>query len=85
MNQISYFLVLCEEKSFTRASRRCGISQPSLTNAIKRLEAKLGGELFYRSRPEVRLTTLGRLVEPPLRQIRQEAVRAFEVAKRFGG
>jgi DNA-binding transcriptional LysR family regulator len=34
MHQIRYFLALCEERSFTRAAKRCGISQPSLTNAI---------------------------------------------------
>ena len=34
LRQICYFLALCEEQSFTRAARRCGISQPSLTNAI---------------------------------------------------
>jgi transposase-like protein len=33
MHQIRYFLALCEERSFTRAGRQCGISQPSLTNA----------------------------------------------------
>src|SRR5262245_31012171 len=34
MHQIRYFLALCEERNFTRAARRCGVSQPSLTNAI---------------------------------------------------
>jgi DNA-binding transcriptional LysR family regulator len=28
MQQVHYFLALCEELSFTRAARRCGISQP---------------------------------------------------------
>jgi len=48
MQQIRYFLALCEERSFTRAAKRCGVSQPSLTNAIIRLEQKLGGALFRR-------------------------------------
>src|SRR5215468_10129897 len=43
MQQIRYFLALCEERSFTRAAKRCGISQPSLTNAIIALEQELGG------------------------------------------
>jgi len=46
MHQICYFLALCEERSFTRAAKRCGISQPSLTNAIIALERELGGALF---------------------------------------
>ena len=38
-----YFLALCRDKNFTLAAKRCGISQPSLTNAIKRFERELGG------------------------------------------
>src|SRR5262249_50361349 len=46
--QICYFLALCEERNFTRAARRCGVSQPSLTNAIISLERALGGRLKRR-------------------------------------
>ena len=49
MNQIRYFLALYDERNFTRAAKRCGVSQPSLTNAIKRLEQILGGPLFDRA------------------------------------
>jgi LysR family hydrogen peroxide-inducible transcriptional activator len=38
MHKIRYFLALCEQRSFTRAAGRSGISQPSLTNAIGALE-----------------------------------------------
>ena len=36
---------LLEERSFTRAARRSGVSQPSLTNAISALEQELGGNV----------------------------------------
>ena len=36
MQQVRYFLALCEELNFTRAARCCGISQPSLTTAIRK-------------------------------------------------
>ena len=58
MHQIRYFLALCEERNFTRAARRCGVSQPSLTNAIIGLERELGGALFQR-KPLIALTVLG--------------------------
>ena len=48
MHQVGYFLALCEELSFTRAARRCGVSHPSLTTAIGALERDLGGALFHR-------------------------------------
>ena len=41
MHQIRYFLVLAEERNFTRAAKACGISQPSLTNAITALHIGL--------------------------------------------
>jgi LysR family transcriptional regulator, hydrogen peroxide-inducible genes activator len=53
---IRYFLALCEEQNFTRAAKRCGITQPSLTNAMKRLEDLLGGPLFHRARKPASIT-----------------------------
>jgi len=76
MNQIRYFLALCEERNFTRAAKRCGVSQPSLTNAIKRLEQTLGGPLFHRDCRSIELTELGRVVKPYLRQLNQSAYEA---------
>ena len=51
MQQIHYFLTLCEELSFTRAARRCGVAQPSLTTAIGALERELGARCFTESLP----------------------------------
>ena len=56
--QIRYFVTLCSERNFTRAARRCGVSQPSLSNGIKALERELGGKLFDRS--DMSLTPLGK-------------------------
>ena len=64
MSQIRYFLALCEEQNFTLAARRCGVSQPSLTNGIRRLEQTLGGPLFHRGRGKIKPTELGRVVKP---------------------
>src|SRR5262249_132559 len=80
MHQIRYFLALCEELSFTRAARRSGVSQPSLTNAIGALERELGGALFQR-RPSIALTPLGRAMQPYLEQIARNADRACEAAR----
>jgi DNA-binding transcriptional LysR family regulator len=58
---VRYFLAICDELNFTRAAKKCGIAQPSLTNAIQRMEREIGGALFLRSRraQHVQLTTLG--------------------------
>jgi LysR family hydrogen peroxide-inducible transcriptional activator len=80
MHQIRYFLALCDERSFTRAARRIGVSQPSLTSAIAALEYELGGALFQR-RPLVTLTALGHAVYPYFERIAENSDRAGEVAR----
>lgn len=74
MNQVRYFLALCEEKQFTRAAARCGVAQPSLTTAIRKLERELGGVLFDRRCGEP--TELGHLVKTFLQQIAWNAAAA---------
>lgn len=59
-NQVRYFIHLADTLSFTEAARRSGVSQPSLTKAIRRLERELGGALLYRDGKDTRLTALGR-------------------------
>jgi DNA-binding transcriptional LysR family regulator len=82
MNQVRYFLAVCEHRNFTHAASASNVSQPSLTTAIKKLEEELGGALFIRDRAGCRLTPLGQLVKPRLervhaetREVKAEAVR----------
>lgn len=60
LNQIRYFIQLADTLNFTEAARRSGVSQPSLTRAIRRLEEELGGALIHRDGKDSRLTPLGR-------------------------
>ncbi len=60
LNQVRYFLNLAESLNFTEAARVSGISQPSLTKAILRLEDEFGGPVLYRDGKDTRLTALGR-------------------------
>ena len=83
MHQIRYFLALCEKQNFTRAAKRCGVSQPSLTNAIKRLEAELGGLLFERGGRTTRLSDLGKIVRPDLAELERSAANANRAAAEF--
>jgi len=68
------------ERNFTRAAKRCGVSQPSLTNAIIALEQELGGAVFQR-KPLITLTVLGDAVHPYFDRIAQNADHAREAAE----
>ena len=83
MHQVRYFLALCEQGSFVRAARHCGVAQPSLTRAIQLLEQELGAALFERHRTGTRLTELGSLVRPHFLQIEQSAADARRKATKF--
>lgn len=58
--ELDYFLEVCNTLNFTRASERLGISQPSLSLAIKRLEKTIGTPLFLRHKHGVTLTQSGK-------------------------
>jgi LysR family hydrogen peroxide-inducible transcriptional activator len=79
LQQVRYFLAICEERNFTRAATRCRVRQPSLTAAIQRLERELGGALFVRSSP-IRLSALGAALQPFFAQIDAAAQRARHIA-----
>jgi len=65
-HEIRYFVVLARELHFSRAAEKCCISQPALTRAIRKMEAKLGGLLFDRRPGIVSLTELGQTILPRL-------------------
>jgi DNA-binding transcriptional LysR family regulator len=82
MNQVRYFLAVCEYRNFTHAASASNVSQPSLTAAIKKLEGELGGDLFVRDRAGCRLTSLGKLMQPRLEKVQLETREAKAEAVR---
>lgn len=58
-HELYYFLEVCQTLNLSRASERLGLSQPSLSNAIKRLEKNIGTALFVRMKNGVKLTKAG--------------------------
>lgn len=59
MKQLKYIMVLAAERSFSVAAERLKISQPSLSQYVKKIEKQIGVELFERVNGEVRLTSAG--------------------------
>lgn len=59
LNQLQYFVAVCECQSVTRAAERLYISQPSISSAIRALEDELGVKLFHRVYHSLTPTTEG--------------------------
>lgn len=57
--QINYFLVLCEEMNYHRASERLNITQQGLSKSIRALEEELGVPLFKRTTHQLLLSEYG--------------------------
>jgi len=68
-NQVRYFLALAETLNFSKAADKCCISQSALTQAIKRIENELDGEIITRNGKDTELTLLGRSLHEPFAQI----------------
>ena len=69
LTQVGYFINLAETLNFTAAAKLSGVSQPSLTRSIRRLEEELGGPLIYRDGKNSRLTALGQDIETEFRSM----------------
>lgn len=48
LNQLRYFQTIIKVGSFSEASRILNISEPTISNAIKKIESELGSQLFIR-------------------------------------
>lgn len=56
---LSAFLTVAEERSFTRAAARLGVSQSALSHAMRRLEERIGVRLLTRTTRSVSPTDAG--------------------------
>ncbi len=64
LSDLTAFLAVAEERSFTRAAAKLGTSQSALSHTVRRLEARLGLRLLMRTTRSVAPTEAGeRLLE----------------------
>jgi len=83
LHQLRYFCAIAETGSFSKAAVKTHISQPSLSQQIRKLEDELGVKLFDRLGRSVRLTEFGQSFLPRARTVLRdlEAARS-EVTER---
>lgn len=86
--ELSVLLVIAEETHFGRAAERLNVSQPRISQIVRRIEDVVGYEIFIR-RPRVRPTPAGEILIQVARQalgdLQAGSVRAAEVAAGRGG
>lgn len=76
-----YFLLVCEERSITKAARRAHVTQPAMSSAMARLEEDLGVPLLHRDRAGVAPTAAGEALIPRAKAVLasvEDARRAVE-------
>lgn len=60
IKQITYFMTVAQEGSYSKAAEKINVSQPALSIAVRKLEEELGVSLFYSFDRKQRLTDEGR-------------------------
>jgi len=81
VGELHSFVVLADELHFGRASKRLFVSQPALSKQIRRLEEKVGGALFTRTRRKVEITEAGRVLLAGADKVLREDEAALSLAR----
>lgn len=84
LQQLRYFLAAVERGSVSAAAEACFVSQPSLSEQLRRLEAGLGVALFVRTNRGLVLTDAGRLLVPRAERTVAAAREAEEAVRDAG-
>jgi DNA-binding transcriptional LysR family regulator len=62
LSQLTIFLTVASEKSFSRAAQKLARTQPAISLAVQRLEKEIGEKLLDRSLKDGTLTDAGKIV-----------------------
>ncbi|MEW6451457.1 MAG: LysR family transcriptional regulator [Pseudomonadota bacterium] len=76
--QFEILIAAAEAESFSAAAQRLKISQPSLSESIRRIEREIGAPLFERTTRSVKLTSEGRHAASVAREIVRDFKRALD-------
>jgi len=89
LNELSAFLAVARERSFTRAAAQLGVSQSALSHTLRALEERLGVRLLTRTTRSVSPTEAGerlaRTIGPRLDEIETELAALSELREKPAG
>jgi LysR family hydrogen peroxide-inducible transcriptional activator len=81
LTELRYIVALARERHFGRAAEKCFVSQPTLSQAVKKLEEELGVALFERRAAEVTVTAIGEKIVEQAQSALEQAATIKEIAK----
>jgi LysR family hydrogen peroxide-inducible transcriptional activator len=73
LRELRYLVALADCGHFGRAAEVCGVSQPTLSTQLKKLEDGLGVVLFERTNKTLHITSLGQKIIDQARRVLAEA------------
>lgn len=89
LNDLAAFMVVAEERNFTRAAKRLGVSQSALSQTVRVLESRLGLRLLTRTTRSVVPTEAGerllRSIGPRIEEIQRELMVLSELREKPSG
>ncbi|OHV78329.1 LysR family transcriptional regulator [Rhizobium sp. LCM 4573] len=89
LNDLAAFMVVAEERNFTRAAKRLGVSQSALSQTVRSLEARLDLRLLTRTTRRVVPTEAGerllRSIGPRIEEIQRELMVLSELREKPSG
>ena len=81
LQQLQYIVALDRHRHFVKAAGECGISQPTLSAMISRLEEELDVRIFDRSKHPVEPTPMGEEIIHQARLILKQATQVQELVQ----
>lgn len=81
LRDLQYLIAVADLRSFNKAADKCHVSQPALSNQIRKLEETLGITLFERNNKRVMITESGEQIVMLARRILSEVNDMHEIAR----
>ena len=85
ITQLYYVLAVAEHQNFTKAAKKCFVTQPTLSMQIQKLEDQLNILIFDRSKKPIELTEVGRKIVYQAKNIVNEANRIQDIVDQQKG
>jgi len=85
ITQLYYVLAVAENQNFTKAAKKCFVTQPTLSMQIQKLEDELDVQIFDRSKKPIELTDVGRKIVNQAKNIVNESYRIKDIVDQQKG